>query len=68
MTQLPSAAVPPYSSEFQTGKTKTSGIVTVVVQCDGSQVDSCWEYEHQFTIVCHINIIPNIIVTAIVLL
>ena len=42
---IPDIKVIWYSIESQSGK--TSVIVTVVVQCDGSQVDSCWEYEQQ---------------------
>ena len=40
---IPDVKVIWYSIESQSGK--TSYTVTVVVQCDGSQVDSCWEYE-----------------------
>ena len=49
--------------ESQSGK--ASDTVTVVVQCDGSEGDSCGEYEQQLRI---IPSGPHIIVTATVLL
>ena len=52
-----------YSIEYQYGK--ASDTVTVVVQCDGSQGDSCGEYEQQlFTT----PTTPHIIVSRLVLL
>ena len=60
---IPDIKVIWYSIETQSGK--ASDTVTVVVQCDGSQGDSCGEYEQQlFTT----PTTPHIIVSGLVLL
>ena len=48
-----------YSIESQPGK--ASDAIPVVVQCDGSQADSCRQYEQLLAIPCSA---PHIIVTA----
>ena len=60
---IPDIKVIWYSIESQSGK--ASDTVTVVVQCDGSQGDTCGEYEQQLLITPSI---PHIIVTATVLI
>ena len=60
---IPNIIVIWYSKESQSGKASVT--VTVVVQCDGSQGDSCGEYEQQLPIPPS-N--PHIIYTATVLL
>ncbi len=51
------------SIEFRSGK--ASGTVTVVVQCDGSQGDSCGEYEQQLRTT---TLNPHVIVSVLILL
>ena len=51
-----------YSIEFQSGKALDP--TTVVVQCDGSQGDSCGEYEQHL---CSTTTKPHIIVTDLIM-